>query len=54
LPTATPRSRSGSIRARPPILKKGELLPLNVPHPGSVDMAWVRERTTTKKANAPL
>jgi prepilin-type N-terminal cleavage/methylation domain-containing protein/prepilin-type processing-associated H-X9-DG protein len=37
-----------------PILKKGELLPLNVPHPGSVDMAWLRERTTTKKAGAPL
>jgi len=37
-----------------PILKKGELLPLNVPHPGSVDMAWVREHGTTKKAGAPL
>jgi len=37
-----------------PILKKNELLPLNVPHPGSVDMAWVRERATTKKAGAPL
>jgi prepilin-type N-terminal cleavage/methylation domain-containing protein/prepilin-type processing-associated H-X9-DG protein len=32
-----------------PLLKKGELIPLNVPSPGNVDMEWIRERTTSLK-----
>lgn len=32
-----------------PVYKAGDLLPLNVPHPGSLDMAWLRERTTELK-----
>jgi len=32
-----------------PLLKKGELIPLNQPSPGNVDLDWVRERTTSLK-----
>jgi len=32
-----------------PLLKKGELIPLNQPSPGNVDLEWVRERTTSLK-----
>jgi prepilin-type N-terminal cleavage/methylation domain-containing protein/prepilin-type processing-associated H-X9-DG protein len=32
-----------------PILKKGELIPLNVASPGNVDLEWIRERTTSLK-----
>jgi len=37
-----------------PSIKLGELIPLNLPSPGNVDMAWLRERTTDKKPGAPL
>ena len=32
-----------------PVLKRGQLIPLNVPSPGNVDMDWIRERTTSLK-----
>jgi len=32
-----------------PSMRAGEFLPLIVPHPGSLDMAWLRERTTELK-----
>lgn len=32
-----------------PVLKKGELLPLNVPMPNNPDLEWLRERTTALK-----
>jgi prepilin-type N-terminal cleavage/methylation domain-containing protein/prepilin-type processing-associated H-X9-DG protein len=32
-----------------PLLKKGELIPLNVPSPNNPDLEWIRERTTSLK-----
>ncbi|HAV61965.1 MAG TPA: hypothetical protein DCY13_06330 [Verrucomicrobiales bacterium] len=32
-----------------PVLKRGQLIPLNVPSPGNVDLEWIRERTTSLK-----
>jgi prepilin-type N-terminal cleavage/methylation domain-containing protein/prepilin-type processing-associated H-X9-DG protein len=32
-----------------PLLKRGELLPLNVPMPNNPDLEWLRERTTALK-----
>jgi prepilin-type N-terminal cleavage/methylation domain-containing protein/prepilin-type processing-associated H-X9-DG protein len=32
-----------------PVLKRGELLPLNVPMPNNPDLEWLRERTTALK-----
>ncbi|HAV64977.1 MAG TPA: hypothetical protein DCY13_21720, partial [Verrucomicrobiales bacterium] len=32
-----------------PLLKRGELLPLNIPMPGNPDLEWLRERTTALK-----
>jgi prepilin-type N-terminal cleavage/methylation domain-containing protein/prepilin-type processing-associated H-X9-DG protein len=32
-----------------PVLKKGQLIPLNQPSPGNVDLDWIRERTTSLK-----
>jgi hypothetical protein len=37
-----------------PAYRHRELIPLNIPSPGNVDMAWLRERTTDKKPGAPL
>jgi prepilin-type N-terminal cleavage/methylation domain-containing protein/prepilin-type processing-associated H-X9-DG protein len=31
-----------------PVLKKGQLIPLNVPSPNNVDVVWMQERSTRK------